>query len=112
MPMGVPPSWIDIEGVRSRYSTTAKRPILSITGGHYGNSMGGSTVETWDRNFSVLGRQYRVLAVDKLGHGFTDNPRDNNYTIDALGRQLPASSRRSGWSGFISSASPRAACLS
>jgi len=89
MPMGIPASWIDIEGVRTRYFDYGQGdPILFITGGHYGNSMGASTVETWDRNFGVLSRQYRVLAVDKLGHGFTDNPRDNDYTIEALSRHL------------------------
>jgi 2-hydroxy-6-oxonona-2,4-dienedioate hydrolase len=89
MPMGVPPKWIDVAGTQTRYFDHGHgEPILFITGGHYGNSMGASTVDTWDRNFGVLGTQYRVLAIDKLGHGFTDNPRNDDYTMAALNRHL------------------------
>ena len=85
MTMGVAPKWIDVDGVRTRYFESGTgEPVLFLTGGHYGGSMFTSTVETWDRNFPVLARRYRVFALDKLGFGHTDNPKERDYTMRAL----------------------------
>ena len=40
--------------------------------------------DDWDLNFDALSEHYRVYALDKLGMGFTDNPKtDADYTIQA-----------------------------
>jgi 2-hydroxy-6-oxonona-2,4-dienedioate hydrolase len=86
MSMGVPPKWIDVDGLRTRYfEAGAGEPILFITGGNFGTSGFASIVETWNRNLVPLGDAgYRAIAVDKIGQGFTDNPPDDDYTMRAV----------------------------
>lgn len=90
MGMGVEPSWIDVDGVRTRYFAAGSgEPILLITGGNFGSPEAASTVETWDRNFLPLSRRYRVIAIDKLGQGHTGNPVvDDDYTMQAVIRHI------------------------
>jgi 2-hydroxy-6-oxonona-2,4-dienedioate hydrolase len=54
--------WIDAEGTRTRYFEA--------------DVSGAANAEDWDRNFSPLVEKgYRCIAIDKLGQGYTDNPK-------------------------------------
>lgn len=89
MAMGVDPKWVDVDGIRTRYfEAGAGEPMLLITGGNFGSGDAASIVESWDRNFMPLAQRYRVFAVDKIGQGYTDNPRNDDYTMDAVVRHL------------------------
>lgn len=62
-------------GVRTRVVEAGEGdPLILLhgTGGH---------AETYQRNVAALARSFRVLAVDMVGHGFTDRP-DIDYLLD------------------------------
>ena len=57
--------------------------MVLVHGGHMG-TFAADLADDWDLNFDALARHYRVYALDKLGMGFTDNPKtDDGYTIQA-----------------------------
>lgn len=79
--------WVELLGTEVRYRQVgayrtrsieegAGEPVVLLHGlsGH---------AETWVRNVAVLGREFRVHAIDMLGHGFTDKPQIE-YSIRAL----------------------------
>lgn len=85
MAMGVEARWVDVDGVRTRYFDAGQgETLLLITGGNFGSSDAASIVETWDRNFLPLSSRSRVVAIDKIGQGYTDNPPHDDYTMDAV----------------------------
>lgn len=101
MLLGVEPAWLDVGEIRTRYfEAGAGETIFFITGGHFGNPLSTSVVETWAGNFPALAARYHVVAVDKVGQGYTDNPPDEDYTIDAVVRHLAAFMRCKGLSGL------------
>ncbi|WP_153950127.1 hypothetical protein [Cupriavidus sp. U2] len=53
--------------------------MLLITGGHFGNPTATSVVQTWDRNFEILSSAFHVVAVEKLGQGYTANPLQDDF---------------------------------
>ena len=63
--------FVDVKGVATRciMAGDAKAPAMLLI---HGVSL---TSEVWVRNIDELARDYRVIAVDMLGHGFT-RPRD------------------------------------
>jgi pimeloyl-ACP methyl ester carboxylesterase len=75
------PRFIDIDGYRTRYFDEGTgEPIVFVSGGEFG-TLTGST--GWAPNFDDLRSGYRVLAVDKVGQGHTDNPRTPaDYVLD------------------------------
>lgn len=89
MAMGVDAEWLDVGGVPTRYFDAGSGPIiLFVTGGHFGNPIATSPVESWDRNFSALAARHRVIAVEKLGQGETGNPLNDDYTMQAVAAHL------------------------
>ena len=56
-----------------------------IHGAQFGASDGASSAKTWALNFPVLKTWHNVIAFDKLGQGYTDNPKsDADYTMHAI----------------------------
>ena len=76
------PLFIDVDGIRTRYYDEGTgSPILMIQGGDFRSY---ATADDWSRNIGPLSSSNRVLAIDKLGKGHTDNPRsDADYTLTA-----------------------------
>lgn len=75
--------WIDAGGIRTRVLEAGRGPdtLLMLHGvqGH---------LEVWIPNFARLSRNRRLVAIDMLGHGFTDKP-DRPYQIaDYVGHAL------------------------
>jgi pimeloyl-ACP methyl ester carboxylesterase len=70
--------WLDADGVRTRAALAGppSRPavvLLHGTGGHW---------ETFAPTLPALSPQFRCVAFDMIGNGFTDKP-DRDYEIDA-----------------------------
>lgn len=78
--------WIDVDGIRTRYfDQGVGERIVFIHGAQMGASDGASSARTWALNFPVLAAFHNVIAFDKLGQGFTDNPKsDDGYTMHAI----------------------------
>ena len=79
--------WIDVEGIRTRYYDAGSGdPIVFIYGGNFGTSDSASSSHTWNLNLLPLSTRFRTIAFDKIGQGFTDNPKDDDYTMRAVVR--------------------------
>jgi 2-hydroxy-6-oxonona-2,4-dienedioate hydrolase len=87
-PMGRP-RYVDVDGVRTRYFDLGEgHPVVLVHGGDFRSL---SSADDWSRNAAALAREFRVIAVDKLGQGFTGLPvSDAEFTMSATGRHLAA----------------------
>ena len=83
----IPPieKFIDVGGVRTRYLEAGHgEPLVLFHGGNMGSGNMAECAEDWELNLPGLACDFRVIAVDKLGQGFTDNPlKDADYTMAA-----------------------------
>lgn len=75
--------WLDIDGVRTRVAIAGPedgQPVILLhgTGGHW---------ETFAPTIPALSDQYRCIAVDMIGNGFTDKP-DYDYVIQVYVRHI------------------------
>lgn len=74
---GVSQRFYDVGGVRTRVLEAGDGPTLVMlhgTGGH---------AETYCRNLGPLSKHFHVVAVDLLGHGFSDRPEGATYDVAA-----------------------------
>jgi 2-hydroxy-6-oxonona-2,4-dienedioate hydrolase len=78
--------FIDVDGIRTRYFEKGTGPaVVLFHGGHFGSHDAADCAEDWSLNFDGLAEWFHVYAVDKIGQGFTDNPkRDEDYTMAAV----------------------------
>ncbi len=85
--MGTPRD-IDVGGIRTRYYDEGSgEPLVFIYGGNFGSDTSAPSARCWDLNFVPLSKRFRTIALDKLGQGYTDNPkRDEDYTMAAVVR--------------------------
>ena len=62
--------FVDAQGVQTRFLSAGVRenPALLLLHGF------GSHLETFFRNVAAFSRAHRVIAIDMLGHGYTDAP--------------------------------------
>jgi pimeloyl-ACP methyl ester carboxylesterase len=76
--------FVDVDGVRTRYyEDGAGEPLVLMSGGEFFGSL--YSLDAWSLNLPVLARHFHVFAIDKLGQGYTDNPRSEaEYTFDTL----------------------------
>lgn len=73
--------YIDANGIRTRVLEAGEgQPLVFVhgTGGH---------LEAYARNFRRLSENFRVIAYDMVGHGYSEKP-DRPYTIDYLSDHL------------------------
>jgi 2-hydroxy-6-oxonona-2,4-dienedioate hydrolase len=75
--------FVDVQGVRTRYLEAGTgAPMLLIHGGNFGRYC---LADDWGPVIGPLAETYRVLAIDKIGCGFTDNPpKDAEYVIGSV----------------------------
>jgi 2-hydroxy-6-oxonona-2,4-dienedioate hydrolase len=71
---------------RTRYFESGSGPHLVLFhGGHFGSHDAADCAEDWSLNLEGLAQWFHVIAVDKIGQGFTDNPKtDEDYTMAAV----------------------------
>jgi len=74
--------FISVDGIRTRYFEAGQgEPLVLVHGGHYGL---GSSASNWMPMFPSLTKHFHVFALDKLGMGLTDNPKnDSGYKMEA-----------------------------
>ena len=77
--------WIDVEGYRTRYFDQGKgERIVFIHGVQMGSTDGSSSARAWELNFPVLAAAHNAVSLDRIGQGYTDNPKsDADYTMHA-----------------------------
>ena len=77
------PRFIDVDGIRTRYFDKGSGEVLLLVhGSHFGTPDACESALDWEFNFDALAQSFRVIAMDKLGQGYTDNPRtDADYTM-------------------------------
>ncbi len=73
-------AWLDADGARTRYfaNEIGGTPIVLMHGGTIGEASAAANAEDWAgvfRGLHELGQA--VVAFDKLGQGYTDNPREH-----------------------------------
>jgi pimeloyl-ACP methyl ester carboxylesterase len=81
MGSGVRERFLDAADTRTRVLEAGEGPLLILlhgTGGH---------AETYCRNLRALGAHFRVVAVDLVGHGYSDRP-EIAYTLDDFARHV------------------------
>ncbi|MBI2822858.1 MAG: alpha/beta hydrolase [Acidobacteria bacterium] len=78
------PKFVGVDGIRTRYFEGGSgEALVLIHGGRYGSVSYSANV--WSLNFDALCRHFHVYAFDKLGMGYTDNPRSGaDYTMAAF----------------------------
>lgn len=79
---GVEERWISVGGIRTRYQIGGNggRPVVFVHGGTIGDAAGASSSDDFRPLLEFLAPQRTVLAVDRLGQGYTDNPPDDDET--------------------------------
>jgi pimeloyl-ACP methyl ester carboxylesterase len=75
--------YLDVDGVRTRYFEDGEgKTLIFLHGGSIGFTC---SIECWSLNIPDLTKKFRVLAWDKLGQGYTDNPEsDAAYTFESV----------------------------
>lgn len=78
--------FLDVGGIRTRYfEYGAGERLVFFHGGNFGSPGGSSTARVWAPNFVPLAAQLNAISVDRLGQGYTDNPKsDADYTMHAV----------------------------
>jgi hypothetical protein len=70
--------YVDANGIRTRYFEKGSGDALLLI--HGGQAGATSNAQNWEQNFDYLAKYFHVYAIDKLGQGYTDNPKtDNDY---------------------------------
>ncbi len=75
--------YIEVNGIRTRYlEAGAGEPLLLVHGGHFGMN---DSANDWDTVIDGFARDFHVIAPDKIGLGFSDNPRrDRDYLMKTM----------------------------
>ena len=93
--------FVDVEGIRTRYFEKGTgETVVLVHGGSFGSTTGACSAEDWDLNFDGLAEWFHVVAIDKLGQGYTGNPKsDDDYTMHATVQHAWATLRALGIEG-------------
>jgi pimeloyl-ACP methyl ester carboxylesterase len=81
MGSGIQETFYDVGGIRTRVLEAGSGfPLILLhgTGGH---------AETYARNIGALSRHFRVIAMDMVGHGYSDR-HDGDYTMDTFANHV------------------------
>lgn len=73
--------YIDVNGVRTRYFDKGEGDVLLLVHGGQPSSA-DYNAEQWQQNIAGLAEHFRVIALDRIGQGYTANPAD----LDAYDR--------------------------
>ncbi len=79
--------FVDVDGIRTSYFEGGSgEPMVLVHGGHFGSKV---SANCWRPIFDHLASHFHVYVVDKLGQGYTDNPRSTaDYTMEAVIQHL------------------------
>src|ERR1017187_2830375 len=72
---GLKAKFVDVNGIRTRYYEMGQgEPMVLVHGEGWS---GHSSANAWSKNIAGLAKRFHVYALDKLGSGMTDNPKDD-----------------------------------
>ena len=73
----------DVKGVNTRFiEAGSSEPVVMFHGAEFGSS-NMMNAEAWGLNIEGLAKSFHVIAMDKLGMGYPDNPKTNSDTLSA-----------------------------
>jgi pimeloyl-ACP methyl ester carboxylesterase len=68
--------WLEVDGIKTRYVDVGQgSAIVLVHGGVIGDLNAAPSLDDWALNIDGLSRSHRVISFDRLGQGFTDNPK-------------------------------------
>jgi 2-hydroxy-6-oxo-6-(2'-carboxyphenyl)-hexa-2,4-dienoate hydrolase len=73
--------FVDVDGVRTRYFDKGEGEALILVHGGQPSAADFNAWE-WQQNFDGLAENFRVIALDRIGQGYTDNPADLDEYAD------------------------------
>ncbi len=75
--------FVDVDGIKtSFFEAGAGEPLVLFHGGNFGSPSLADSALDFSTNFDELARRFHVFAIDRVGQGFTENPRDlSKYTM-------------------------------
>jgi len=77
--------FVNANGIRTRYFDEGTgEPLALFHGGNFGQQDNVDCAENWDLNWEGFAKPFHVYAFDKIGQGFTDNPKNDDYTIQTV----------------------------
>ncbi len=78
--------YVDIDGIRTRYFEMGEgETVILLHGSYFGADLSADHTANWSRNFEGLAEWGHIIALDRLGQGYTDNPkRAEDYTMAAV----------------------------
>lgn len=84
--------FVDVEGISTCYYERGSGPVLVLFhGGNFGSNDLADCALDWAPNFDALAESYHVFAIDKIGQGHSDIPKnDADYTMAAVVRHACA----------------------
>ena len=85
-----PESFLSVQGHQFHYRVQGNGPALILVHGLAGYSF------SWRRNLEELARRFRVYALDLVGAGYSDRPRDYPYSFSAVALQITEFARAAG----------------
>jgi pimeloyl-ACP methyl ester carboxylesterase len=93
-----PEKWMDVDGIRTRYFEQGTgSPVVLVHGGTVGSQHAVVDSSCWDMNLPSLSTGLNCIALDRIGQGFTDNPKtDADYTMRASVQHAAAFLRKLG----------------
>jgi 2-hydroxy-6-oxonona-2,4-dienedioate hydrolase len=67
--------YVDVGGIRTRYFDKGEGAVMILVHGGQPSAADFNAWE-WQQNFDGLAEYFRVIALDRIGQGYTDNPPD------------------------------------
>ncbi len=67
--------YVEVDGVRTRYFEKGSGEVLLLVHGGQPSSADYNALQ-WQQNIAGLAEHFRVIALDRIGQGGTDNPAD------------------------------------
>lgn len=79
--------FVDVDGIRTGYFEDGSgEALVLIHGGGFGSTVSANCFRPL---VDPLAQHFHVYAIDKLGQGYTDNPKnDSDYTMEAVIRHI------------------------
>lgn len=72
--------WTDVGGIRTRYQIGGhgSPPVVFVHGGTIGDAAAASSSDDFKPVLGAMATRRAVIAVDRLGQGYTDNPPEDD----------------------------------